>query len=603
MLDYDPTVLCLQGDRVTTAAPDTLDLAERMGLAVNALTNVWWPNERWAQGFLVDFSQRPPVLYPSHITDAYLNIPPKFIEALVFCRLGSGSDLNIQVDREVLNTQLSLLGEDGLTYCPPGTLKDFTEERGFAEIWGEGRMLSALSTLVQVDPNPQWFEIGRKKINRLLALSRPKEDFRFFWKGRFRKGEDAPPGADEPSAPNSRGSLADYDPFFSKVYSIGALGHGSGLFYRASGYEPALELSRGLAHWGLKRIFNDPSGRYDFWHFHHGLYSLMAVWEYAYAAGDGEIMERVDACYRWARQMGDPLIGFFTELIPEQKFWSYLNWNGKTVEICEVADIIWLALNLTRAGVGDYWDDIDRWVRNVFAEAQLCRSDYLDGIPESYFNPNPAVKPHQDPHDIVRRSVGAFLGWMRANDGLKMVRVEGGLQIANLGIQHCCTANGARNLYHVWDSILTRENALVRVNLLLNRLSPYLDIDSYLPVAGRVVLKIKDAPAVLLRIPAWCQPGEMRVLVSGAPRAVTSQGRYIRIEPLIPGDRVEVTFPVAEQVVTRVLGDLPFTLRLRGNNVVDIDPKGVGIPLYTHLPQGVPVEKERFIPQSRGMIW
>ena len=449
MLDYTPTAACLKGEKYTTQAPDTLDLADRMALAVNALTGVWYPDQDWGLGFLVDFSQRPPVLYPSHITDAYLNIPPKFIEALVCCRTGSGSDLNLQIDRQVLNTQLSLLDADGLTYCPTGTFKDFTEERGFAEIWGEGRMLSALSTLFQVDPDPRWTEIGRKKVNRLLALSLPKEDFRFFWTGRFRKGELPPLSADEPTVSNSKGSLADYDPLFSKVYSIGDLGHGSGLFYRVTGYEPALELSRGLAHWGLKRIFNDPSGRYDFWHFHHGLYSLMAVWEYALAAGDQEIMQRVNACYRYARAMGNSEIGFFTELFPDQKSWQYINWNGKTVEICEIADIIWLALNLTRAGVDDYWDDIDRWVRNVFAEGQICSLEDFSRIPEELFDPAPVKRPHEDSAHILERSLGAFLGWMRPNDGLKVVKTAQGMKLANLGIQHCCTANGARNLFHV----------------------------------------------------------------------------------------------------------------------------------------------------------
>jgi hypothetical protein len=603
MLNYQSTAGCLQGERYNASAPDTLDLADRMALIINALTNVWYPDERWAQCFLVDFSQRPPVLYPSHITDAYLNIPPKFIEALIFCRLGSGSSLNMQVDHEVIQTQISLLGEDGLTYCPTGTLKEFSEERGFAEIWGEGRMLSALSTLLQVDQNPQWVEMGRKKIDRLLALSCQQEDYRFFWKGRFRKGEQPPAGAGEPSRPNPHGSLADYDPVFSKVYSIGALGHGSGLFYRVTGYEPALELSRGLAHWGLKRIFNNPSGRYNFWHFHHGLYALMAVWEYAYAAGDREIMQRVDACYRWARQMGDAQIGYFPELFPDQQSWTYLNWNGKTVEICEVADMIWLALNLTRAGIGDYWDDIDCWVRNVFSEAQLCRLDDFERIPEEYFIQNPAVKPHQDANQILQRSLGAFLGWMRPNDGLKLVKNEQGTRLANLGIQHCCTANGARNLYHVWDSIMTQENGVIKINLLLNRVSPYLDIDSYLPASGRVVLKIKDAPAVMLRIPAWCKPDDLTVAVSGNIVRCTQVGRYVRIEPLKPGDTVEVTFPMLEQTVTRVIGDLPFTLKLRGANVVDIDPPGAAIPLYTHLPTGVLVEKSRFIPAKRGIIW
>ncbi len=410
MLDYDPTGNCLKGERYQVLAPNTLDLADRMTLATHALTNVWYREENWGQGFLVDFSQRPAVLFPSHITDAYLNIPPKFIEALVLCRAGSGSRLNLAVDTQVLKAQVSLLGEDGLTYCPRGTFKQFTEERGFSEIWGEGRMLSALATLAQVDPSPEWVTIGKKKVERLLALSREKEDFRFFWKGRFRRGENAPVDADEPNAPNRHGSLADYDPVFSKVYSIGALGHGSGLFYRVTGYEPALELSRGLGRWGLKRIFNHPSGRYDFWHFHHGLYSLMAVWEYALAANDRAAMEQVNASYRWARQMGNSEIGFFTELFPDQRSWQYINWNGKTVEICELADIIWLALNLTRAGIDDYWDDIDRWVRNVFAEGQLCSLDDFKNIPESYYNQNPELRPHQDTADILVRSLRVFPG-------------------------------------------------------------------------------------------------------------------------------------------------------------------------------------------------
>jgi hypothetical protein len=329
----------------------------------------------------------------------------------------------------------------------------------------------------------------------------------------------------------------------------------------------------------------------------------MAVWEYALAADDREVMERVDACYRWAREMGDPLIGFFPELFPEQKFWTYLNWNGKTVEICEVADMIWLALNLTRAGINDYWDDVDRWVRNVFSEAQLCSTDSFSQIPDDFFNHDPAAKLHQDSDRILPRSIGSFLGWMRANDGLKMVRSEQGMKIANLGIQHCCTANGARNLYHVWDSIITKEDHLIKINLLLNRVSPELDIDSYLPAMGKVVLKIKNAPAVLVRIPAWCKAGDMKVLVSGVNRAVIQQERYIRIDALIPGDRVEIAFPLVEQVVTRVIGDLPYILKLHGSNVVAIDPKGIGIPLYSNQPEGILIEKPRFIPVPRSILW
>ena len=91
MLDHNPLAASVKGERYEASVPDTLDLADRMGLAVNALTNVWYPSERYALAFNVDFSRRPPLISINHLTDAYLNIPAKFIEALVACRLGSGS--------------------------------------------------------------------------------------------------------------------------------------------------------------------------------------------------------------------------------------------------------------------------------------------------------------------------------------------------------------------------------------------------------------------------------------------------------------------------------------------------------------------------------
>ena len=601
MLDYNPMRGCLEGHRYTATVPDTLNLADRMSLAINALTNVWNPAEKWALGFVVDMSRRPPVLFPSHVTDAYLNIPQKFLEALTLCRLASGNSDNIEVDLEVLRTQLSLLGEDGLTYCPADTLKGFAEARSFSEVWGEGRMLLALSMLAQVDADPRWRTIGQHKVDRLLALTREKEGFRYLWKGRFRPGQVVPPDADEPAGPIADGSLADGTPPFQKFYSSGALGHGSGLFYRTTGYEPALELSHGLAMWTLARIFTQEDGRYSLNHFHHGLYALMALCEYAYAANDRLALERVDACYRWARALGDPLIGYYTEAMPGSDW--YLGRRGNTVEICEVADMVFLALYLTRAGVGDYWDDVDRWVRNVYAQGQMLDTQFLEHIPESLFATEPSTRPHQDTRDVARRSVGSFWGWMRANDGLDVMATEQGPKLSPQAIMHCCTANGARTLFYVWDSIVTQAADEVRVNLLLNRASPWLDVDSYLPVEGRVVLHIKNAPVVTVRMPEWCPPRDVQVTVGGEPRRVLVEGQTVRVGWLKPGDEVTLTFPVPEYTLHRVIGEIPFKLGMRGANVVSIDPRGVACPLYENLPTGKVISKVRFVPTRQGIVW
>ena len=55
----NPMLGALEGERYTAEAPDTLDLAERMGLAVNALPNVFDAGERQALYFTTHFSRRP----------------------------------------------------------------------------------------------------------------------------------------------------------------------------------------------------------------------------------------------------------------------------------------------------------------------------------------------------------------------------------------------------------------------------------------------------------------------------------------------------------------------------------------------------------------
>ncbi len=603
MLEHNPYAACTVGERYEADVPDTLDLADRMELAVNALTNVWFPDERWGLGFTVDFARNPVPLNFNHITDTYLNIPPKFLEALAVCRLASGCADNLDVDREVLRVQLELLGEDGLTYAPNDTFVQHKEVRDFSEIWGEGRSLLALSMIAQVDDDPRWIEVGKRKIDRMLALSTERDGYRFFWRGRFRPGDSPPSGAAEPDGnpEGGFGSLADGDAVFSMIYSVGALGHGAGLFGRVSGYEPALDLAGGLARWALKRMFRNDDGRYDFWHFHHGLYALMAVCEYGIAANDGEVLERVDACYRWAREMGDPLVGFYAEYMPGADL--YLNRQSNTVEICEVADMVFLALCLTRAGIGDYLDDVDRWVRNMYAEGQIVDAGFYDRLPDGLRNPEPRGGTYEDTDDVVNRSVGSFLGWMRGNDGLAVIPTPNGPKLADHSIMHCCTANGARTLYYVWDTIVAKEPSEVRVNLLLNRASPWLDVDSYLPAEGKVVLHVKDAPAVAVRMPEWCDAATVKVRVGDAETAPAIDGRYVGMRGLSPGDDVTLTFPVPERTVHRVLGEMPYKLTVRGSNVVDVDPKGVAFPLYESQPTGQTVQKTRFVHDKGDIVW
>ena len=120
-----------------------------------------------------------------------------------------------------------------------------------------------------------------------------------------------------------------------------------------------------------------------------------------------------------------------------------------TSEMCGVADMIAMGLKLIEAGAGDYWDDVDRWTRNHFAEGQLARSDWVEEMIKDKPVKTP-LKTEYFPHffepgdytteNVGERSVGGFAGWPSVNDW------QGH---ETRSIAACCTGNGTRAIYYV----------------------------------------------------------------------------------------------------------------------------------------------------------
>ena len=91
---------------------------------------------------------------------------------------------------------------------------------------------------------------------------------------------------------------------------------------------------------------------------------------------DQDTMGFVKSGYEWVKTQGSSLVGFFPEhIIPGLPF--------PVCEGCSVGDMVALGVKMSVAGVGDYWDDVDRWVRNMFAEQQLTQGDWLDRMAAS----------------------------------------------------------------------------------------------------------------------------------------------------------------------------------------------------------------------------
>jgi hypothetical protein len=120
----------------------------------------------------------------------------------------------------------------------------------------------------------------------------------------------------------------------------------------------------------------------------------------------------------------------------------------------------------------------------------------------------------------------------------------------------------------------------LRVNLLLNRASRWADVYSFLPYEGRVDVALKEPCHVSVRIPAWVQKANVAVSVGGEQRPVRWSGQYLDVGECKPQEKVSISFPIEERTVREVIGGRQYTLTLKGNDVVAIDPPGKYCPYY-----------------------
>jgi hypothetical protein len=306
-----------------------------------------------------------------------------------------------------------------------------------------------------------------------------------------------------------------------------------------------------------------PVGGHGQWH----TFGLLAMLEHATLANDRETQQFVRAGYEWARTQGpsfgvSSLVGWFPE-------WFVPNYPSS--ETCPVAEMIAMGVKMSAAGVGDYWDDVDRWVRNHYAEAQLTSVDWVYRMAER--QPGKPVQPNEKAEHMPERNLGSWAGWASGNDWT----------LWRAGIMHCCTGNGTRVLYYVWENMLQHQDDQLRVNLLLNRASRWADVHSHIPCQGRVELRIKTPlQRVLLRAPQWVAGGSDAVScrVNNSPRPLHWEGRYLDVGAVKPGDHVALTFPIAQRTVRERIGPETYSLVVKGTTVISIDPPGRNGPLY-----------------------
>jgi hypothetical protein len=299
---------------------------------------------------------------------------------------------------------------------------------------------------------------------------------------------------------------------------------------------------------------------HSYGHMHGYMNVLRGILAYATVTNDSRLKTFVRDGYEWIRQQGLSRIGLVAD--------------GQG---CGTGRLMLLAVKLTEEGVGDYWEDVDLYIRNHGIELQFTPEDipYLEKLAKG--KPQPPSIPHgMTAEKVLETTVGAFSNHMMPYKHSTSM---------------CCSSRGEMGLFYVWDGMLQYSEGVAQVNLLLNRASPWIDVDSYLPYEGKVVLKNKGAKTVYVRIPMWVNRTKVSCKVNEKPVPLNWFGNYLYMENLKPKDVLTIEFPMEERIeqwsvakaynpnvanpgshVLWVGEGRTFTCRFRGNTLVEITP-------------------------------
>lgn len=624
------------GAATSASLPGTLDLAQHARLAIHGIGNTIDPDLLTMWG-LVHFTA--PRAHLSHWASAETLVDPKLAESMTLLRLMSGSTEHQELEARYFGAILSRL-EGGLywdRYTPSRPWRNQYSpsfygpgrDEDFCTLPGAGRMLRTMYIWHELGVETDRMEQESKAlIQGLLNIAVKKSDYAFYpEKGGW--GEPcAYPRSGWINTDEAQGETEGGEG--SVVCMHGHQIYGAAMWYHLTRDPSALDLAAKLCRYvtlprfwgGVPDLTADRSNlpahivphRSDppftaghehgkwFSHFHARAIALRGILEFARVAGDSRLAEFVRRSYEFTQSQGIPRMGWIN------CYPGFLN----HVEGCALGDLVALGIRLSDAGLGDYWDDVDAVVRNQLVEQQVARPDHLQRIAQQATDQCcvGTVKGQiVFPENIYEDTLGVYFGTALP------------VSVPRPWVMHCCTANATQGLYYAWEGALREQGRQAEVNLFINRPGRLLDIDSFLPYAGKVIFHIKqEITRLAVRIPAWVMRQDIHIglqQAGGSEMTLSPDwiGNRLIFTGLTAGDQLTLVFPLTTQTFTYTTNahtpfEQAYSLTCRGSTVVQItprDPSELSYPLYERdamLSSEIPWrDTQRFVPKQILREW
>ena len=561
----------------TDPASNDIDLRRMAGWAMNYLIRTPRPGLNYEPVFQCHPLKCPPVPAGHDVvvpcdTDARMNWEWYYMRDV------SGSEAGKDVETAFHKRILEYVQEDGMVLAPPGAYNEadihkvYKKEDYVYHVWGATKILYALAEDFRRTANPQSRDIARKIMLRLRKVAIfPVPDKSYLPAGMGALGQDGR------AVPNS----------WNKVPAplVEALLH----YHLATGDQEALDFARAYAEGIMAGIQPDgikvgSNGNFGGGHGHGTLHALWGIAHLGAITGENKYMEFAKRSFDWMLTQGTGT-GWFPAA-PE--------WATDCNETCCISDMISLAELIARDGHPEYFDYLERYLRNYISNLQFIVTPEFEGY---YRKLNQGAGEEQIPKGLeeLRKFQGGIVGGSGLND-YENVLLGGTSGFKLFG---CCAPEGMRAIHTAWSQVIDQlpESKLgpagVYVNLALNRDSKWGRVVSFFPDEGRMTVKSGAKDRFFLRPPHWAPRDKVRAFVGNRAIPIQWSGAHVRFDGVNPGDEVTITYPLLSftQDVEGLWEKAP-NLKMKfvwlGNMVVSSDPAPTGTPLFTGKPRRLP---------------
>jgi len=295
-----------------------------------------------------------------------------------------------------------------------------------------------------------------------------------------------------------------------------------------------------------------------------------AAMNYLCRTTDAEFVAAAERIYRWVEARSGSF-GWVTERIED---------DGQPRDICEICclmDMVDLQMLLAERGQVDLYEVAGRYAANQLAAAQLTPDRISALAPTS----SPDTTSDRETNvAAIDRLTGGFINSGHPGDFARRKHQGSQVLFPFIGLGGCCGPAGVKALYRIWQHAVRATPDGVEINLLVDHLSPWVDVKVRVNARGRVHLVVRDPRRFLVRPAHWAEGTPIRVSANGAPLRAEIEGNVLAIPERQPGDTVTIDFAVPRRTTEERLGGRAYQVEWLGDWVVGLDVPDARLPVF-----------------------